>query len=71
MPFHSQAIRRLIEIALASKSKDKAPVTNRCSLRCLIVKTNPAVNSGRAGPHISCDCFSTFHSRFCQVVHGL
>jgi hypothetical protein len=21
--------------------------------------------SGSAGPHISCDCFSTYHSRFC------
>ena len=29
------------------------------------------VDSGRAGPHISCDCFSAFHPRFCQIVHGL
>ena len=27
--------------------------------------------SGRAGPHVACDCFSTCHSSFCEVVHGL
>ena len=29
------------------------------------------MDSGSAGPHISCDCFSTLHSSFCEIVHGL
>jgi hypothetical protein len=27
--------------------------------------------SGCAGPHISGDRFATFHSSFCEIVHGL
>jgi uncharacterized membrane protein len=27
--------------------------------------------SGSAGSHIPCDCFSTYYSRFCQIVHSL
>ena len=23
------------------------------------------------GGHVSCDCFSTFHSSFCEIVDGL
>ena len=35
------------------------------------LKSLSEVDSGSAGPNISCDCLSTFHARFGEIMHGL